>query len=59
MGTHTPKKTMTLTSHTASMDFMVQFPGDGMIPRERLGPRSQLLMRTASKQCAEQFVAHW
>ena len=49
---------MKLTSHTATMDFMVEFSGDGVVPRERLGPIPQLLMSTASKQGAEQFVAH-
>ena len=40
------------------MDLMVQFPGDGMVPRERLGPIPQLFMSTASKQRAEQLMAH-
>ena len=49
---------MTLTSHTATMDLMIQFPGDGMIPREHFGPISQFFMGAASKQRAEQLVAH-
>ena len=40
------------------MDLMVQFPGDGVVPRERLGPIPQLFMRTSAKQRAEQLVAH-
>ena len=49
---------MKLTSHTATMDLMVQFPGDRMVPRERFGPIPQLFMRTSAKQRAEQLVAH-
>ena len=50
---------MKLTSHAASMDLMVQFPGDGVVPRERFGPRSQLFMRTATEQGAETLMTHW
>ena len=50
---------MTLTSHTASMDLMIEFPGDGVIPRERSSPRSQFFMGTASKQRTKTLVAHW
>ena len=49
---------MTLTSHTAAMDLMIQFSSDGVVPRERFGPISQLFVGTASKQCAEQLMAH-
>ena len=49
---------MKLTSHTAAMDLMVEFSGDGVVPRERFRPIPQLFMRTTSKQCAEQLVAH-
>ena len=49
---------MKLTSHTAPMDLMVEFPGDRVVPRERLGPIPQLFVGTAAKQRAEQFVAH-
>ena len=49
---------MTLTSHTATMDLMIQFSGDGVVPRERLGPIPQLFMGAASKQRAEQLMAH-
>ena len=51
-------KAVKLTSHTTSMHLMVEFPGDRVVPRERLGPIPQLFMRTTSKQCAEQLVAH-
>ena len=59
-GTHTPKnkKAIKLTSHAASMDLMVEFSGNGVVPRERSGPIPQLLMRTASEQRAEQLMAH-
>ena len=49
---------MKLTSHAASMDLVIQFPGDGMVPRERFRPIPQLFMSTASKQRAEQLMAH-
>ena len=49
---------MKLTSHAATMHLMVQFPGDRVVPRERFGPLSQLLMGAAAKQRAEQFMAH-
>ena len=49
---------MKLTSHTASMHLMVQFPGNGMVPRERFGPIPQLFMGTSAKQRAEQLMAH-
>ena len=49
---------MKLTSHTASMDLMIQFPGNGVVPRERFRPIPQLFMGTASKQRAEQLMAH-
>ena len=49
---------MKLTSHAAAMDLMVEFSGDGVVPRERLGPIPQLFVGTSAKQRAEQFVAH-
>ena len=49
---------MTLTSHAAAMDLMIQFSGDGVIPRERFSPGSQFFMGAASKQRAEQLMAH-
>ena len=49
---------MTLTGHTAAMDLMVEFSGDGMVPRERFGPRSQLFMGAATEQRAKQLMAH-
>ena len=49
---------MKLTSHTAAMDLVIQFSSDGMVPRERFGPLSQLFMRTATEQGAETLMAH-
>ena len=40
------------------MDLMIQFPGDGMVPRERFGPIPQLFVRAATEQRAEQLMAH-
>ena len=49
---------MKLTSHTASMDLVIQFSGDGVVPRERFGPIPQLFMGAATEQRAEQLMAH-
>ena len=49
---------MTLTSHTAAMDLVIEFPGNGMVPRERFGPIPQFFVRTATEQRAEQLMAH-
>ena len=52
------EKVMKLTSHAAAMDLMVEFSGDGVVPRERLGPIPQLFVGTSAKQRVEQFMAH-
>ena len=49
---------MKLTSHATSMDLVIQFSSDGVVPRERFGPIPQLFMRTATEQRAEQLMAH-
>ena len=49
---------MKLTSHTTSMDLMIQFSGDGMVPRQRFRPIPQLFMGAPSEQGAEQLMAH-
>ena len=49
---------MKLTSHTASMDLMIQFPGDRVVPQERFGPRSKLFVGASSEEGVEAFVAH-
>ena len=51
-------KAVKLTSHTASMDLVIQFTSDGVVPRERLGPVSQFFVGATSEQRAEQLVAH-
>ena len=40
------------------MDLVIQFPGDGVVPRERFGPIPQLFMGTSTEQRAEQLMAH-
>ena len=50
---------MTLTRHTTSMDLMIQFSCDGMVPRKRFGPILQLLVGAATEQRTVTFVAHW
>ena len=49
---------MKLTSHTAPMHLVIQFPGDRVVPRERLGPIPQLFVGTPAEQRAKQLVAH-
>ena len=49
---------MTLTGHTASMDLMIQFSSDRVVPRERFRPIPQLFMGAATEQRAEQLMAH-
>ena len=49
---------MKLTSHTTSMDLVVEFPGDRVVPRERFRPIPQLFVRAATEQRAEQLMAH-
>ena len=49
---------MKLTSHTAAMHLVIQCPGNGVVPRERFGPRSQLFVGTSSEQCLKTLMAH-
>ena len=49
---------MKLTSHTAAMHLVIQFPGNGVVPRERFGPIPQLFMCAATEQGAETFMTH-
>ena len=49
---------MKLTSHAAAMDLVIQFPGNGVVPRQRFSPRSQLFMGASSEEGTETFVAH-
>ena len=48
---------MTLTSHATSMDLMIQFPGNGVVPRQRFGPIPQFLVGASSKQGAQTILA--
>ena len=40
------------------MHLVIQFSGDGMVPRERFRPIPQLFMGAATEQRAEQLMAH-
>ena len=40
------------------MHLMVQFPGDGVVPRERFGPLSQVFVGASPEQGAETLMAH-
>ena len=40
------------------MHLMVQFSGNGMVPRERFGPIPQFFVGAATEQRAEQLIAH-
>ena len=44
---------MTLTSHAAAMDLVVEFPGNRVVPRQRFGPISQFFMSAASEEGAQ------
>ena len=41
------------------MHFVIEFPSDGVVPRERSGPGSQFFVGTATEQRTETLVAHW
>ena len=49
---------MKLTSHTAAMHLMVEFPGDRVVPWQRFGPIPQLFVGAASKQRTKTLMAH-
>ena len=40
------------------MHLVIQFSGDGVVPRERFRPIPQLFMGAATEQRAEQLMAH-
>ena len=46
------KKGTRLTSHSTAMDFVIQFSGNGMVPRQCLGQISYLLEGAPSEQGA-------
>ena len=41
------------------MDLVIEFPSDGVVPRERFSPRSQFFMGASPEQGAETLMAHW
>ena len=51
-------KAMKLTSHAAAMDLVIQFPSDGVVPRQRSGPGSYFFVGTATEQGTETLMAH-
>ena len=51
-------KAITLTSHATAMDLVVEFPGNGVVPRHCLGPIPQFFVGASSKQGAQTFFAH-
>ena len=40
------------------MDLVVEFPSDGVVPRERFRPIPQLFVGAASEEGTEQLMAH-
>ena len=48
---------MTLTSHSAAMNLVVEFPGNGVVPGQCLGPISQLFMSAASEEGAQTIAS--
>ena len=51
-------KAITLTSHSASMDLMVEFSGDRVVPRQCLGPIPQFFMSAASEEGAQTVTSY-
>ena len=41
------------------MDLVIQTPGHGMVPGQRLGPISQLFMSASPEHGTQTFLAHW
>ena len=44
---------MTLTRHSAAMDLMIQLPCNRVVPGQRFGPISQLLMGATAEEGAQ------
>ena len=44
---------MTLTSHASAMDLVIEFPGNGVVPRQRFSPIPQFFMRAATEKGAQ------
>ena len=49
-------KAIGLTSHSTTMNLMIQSPGNGMVPRQCLGKISYLLEGTSPEQGAQTVV---
>ena len=52
------RKAITLTRHSAAMNLMIQFTGNGVVPRQRFRPISQLFMGASSEQGAQTILSH-
>ena len=46
-------KAMRLTCHKTSMDLVIEFPGNRVVPRQRLGPSPQFFVGTTLEQGAQ------
>ena len=46
-------KAMRLTCHKTSMDLVIEFPGEWVVPGQCLGPSPQFFMGAASEQGAQ------
>ena len=44
---------MTLTSHAAAMNLVVEFPGNGVVPRQRFSPITEFLVGAATEKGAQ------
>ena len=51
------RKAITLTSHAAAMDLMIELPGNRVVPRQCLGPIAQFFMRASPEQGAQTILA--
>ena len=49
---------MGLTSHSTAMHLVIQFSGNGVVPRQRFGPIPQLFMGTTPEQGLQTFMTH-
>ena len=51
------EKSLRLTSHSAAMDLMIEFPGNGVVPRQLFGQIPQLFMGASPEQDAQTVVS--
>ena len=52
------RKAIKLTRHATTMDLVIEFPGDRVVPRQRFGPISQLFVSAASEEGAKTILSH-